>query len=140
MACDARIVGTAVVVTFTPDGGSAHTMSADFTTFSFDRSVDTVDATAGNETERCHKATIENMEFSITLYDAAQSFKSDLLPGTVGVWNVKPEGAGSGLEEFEFNGLLTGYSEEYPFDNLLEIELSGLRNGAMVKEFGTLQA
>lgn len=139
MAYDNRITGTDTVLTFTPDGGTAIQLEADFTSFSFDRSVDTVDATAGNEKTRSPKATIEGMDWSISMYDVDMSLKGDLLPGTIGVLNVKPEGTGTGLEEFEMNVILTGYSEDFPFDNLLEIELTGVRVGDMLKEFGTAQ-
>lgn len=140
MAASDRRVGSAMVVTWTPDGGTARTLSADFTAFNFDRSVDTVDVTAGNEASRYLKGTIEGMEWGLTLFDASQSYKADLLPNTVGVLNIKPVGAGTGLEEFEFNAILTGYSEDFPFDGALEIELSGTRIGDMVKEFGSAQA
>lgn len=140
MAASDRRIGTAMVVTFTPDGGTARTLSADFTAFNFDRSIDTVDVTAGNETSRYFKGTIEGMEWGLTLFDASQTYKDDLVPGTIGVLNIKPVGAGTGLEEIEFNTLLTGYSEDLPFDGALEIELSGTRIGDMVKDFGSVQA
>ena len=140
MAYENRITGTDTVITFTPDGGSPISLEADFTSFSFDRSIDTVDATAGNEKTRSPKGTIEGMDWTLNMYDVDRTLKADLLPGTVGVLNVKPEGVGSGLEEFELNALLTGYSEDFPFDNLLEIELTGMRIGDMIKEFGTAQA
>lgn len=139
MAASDRNVGTNVVLTFTPDGGSAITLSADFTAFSMNRSVDTVDVTAGNETSRYHKATIEDMDVSITLFDAGQTFKDDLLPGVFGVLNVQQEGTGSGLPEVEFNFLITGYNESMPFDDAIEIEISGKRLGAMVSEVGSTQ-
>jgi len=139
MAYDNRITGTDTLITFTPDGGSPLSLEVDFTSFSFDRSRDTVDATAGNEKERMPKATIEGMDWTLNLYDVETSLKAQLLPGVVGVLNVKPEGAGVGLEEFELNVVLTGYSEDFPFDNLLEIEITGMRIGPMVKEFGTSQ-
>lgn len=139
MAAENRIVGTNVKLTFTPDGGTAIDLEADFTEFSIDRSTDTVDVTAGNETERYHKATIENLEWSATLYDTNPAYKGDLLPRTKGTLLVQPEGAGVGLEEFEFETLLTSYNETYPFDGVLEIELSGVRLGAMTTEQGTAQ-
>lgn len=139
MAAEDRIVGSGIKLTFTPDGGSALSLEADFTEFSIDRSYDTVDVTAGNETARYHKATIENMEWSATLYDSNPAHKDDLLPGTVGVLLVEPEGAGVGKEEYSFETLITSYNETYPFDGVCEIELSGVRLGAMTIEQGTAQ-
>lgn len=139
MAAVDRIVGSNMVITWTPDGGSAVQLEGDFTEFSADRSLDTVDVTAGNETSRYHKGTVEGLEFSITIFDANQTYKDDILPGVVGVLNVKPEGTGAGLPEFEMNALFTGYNESFPFDGALEIELSGMRLGDMVIEYGSVQ-
>ena len=140
MAKEDRIVGSNMVITWTPDGGVAVQLEADYTAFNFDRSIDLVDATAGNETTRYQKGTIEGMEFTITFFDAGQSYKADLLPGQLGVLNVQPEGTGSGLEEFEFNAIISSYTEDFPFDGLLEIEVSGERQGDMLIEFGSTQA
>lgn len=135
-----RIVGSDVEIQFTPEGGSAITLETDFTKFSFDRSVDTVDTTAGNERQRSAKPTIEGMDFTITLYDANQSYEDEILPNTYGVLRVRKQGTGTGLPEFEMNVLLTGYSEEVPFDNILEVEITGQRVGPMIKEFGSVQS
>lgn len=140
MAASDRNIGTNVVLLWTPEGGSEVTLSADFTAFSMNRSVDTVDVTAGNETARYHKATIEDMDISITLYDANQSFKADLLPFTTGTLVVQQEGAGAGLPELELEMLITGYNESMPFDDAIEIEVTGKRLGAMTSDIGTTQS
>lgn len=141
MGWETRRIGTNTVITYTPSGGSAITLSSDHTTFSPSRTVDTVDVTAGNETERAQKATIESLEWSLTLFDNSGNLVNapKLLPRSTGVMNVKPDGVGVGLEEYEFNTLLTGYDIDDPFDGAIEISLSGVRNGAMIKEYGTLQ-
>lgn len=140
MACADRRTANSAVITWTPDGGSAVQLEGDFTTFSFDDTIDTEDATAGNETDRCFVPTIRSVEGSITIYDAKQTYKGDIQPGQKGVLNMKPDGTGSGLEEVECTAYMTGYSEEFPFDGLLEIELSWTRSGAWAKAPGSLQA
>lgn len=139
MAASDRNVGTNVVLSWTKSGGSAVTLSADFTAFSINRSVDTVDVSAGNETSRYHKATLEDMDVSITLFDAGQTFKADLLPGTTGSLTVQQEGTGTGLPEFTFDMLITGYNESMPFDDAIEIEITGKRLGDMTTEINTAQ-
>lgn len=139
MAASDRNVGTNTVLLWTKSGSSQVTLSADFTAFSMNRSVNTVDVTAGNETEEYVKATYEAMDVSITLFDAGQAFKDELLPGTIGALIVRQEGTGSGLPEIEFNMLITGYNESMPFDDAIEIELTGKRLGAMISEIGNTQ-
>lgn len=140
MAALDRLVGSDVVITFTPDGGSPITMSGDYTAAKVNRSVRTVDVTAGNEKQSTNKGTIEDMDFNITIFDADQAYLSQILPDTYGVMNIKKTGVGSGKPELEFNCLLTEYNEDYTFDAALEIEISGMRNGAMIKEVGATQS
>jgi hypothetical protein len=59
MAAADRIVGSDVVVHFLPTGGTPGTdeivLTADFTSFDWNRQVDVVDVTAGNEQDRYKK-------------------------------------------------------------------------------------
>lgn len=143
MAASDRIVGTAVVLDFLPTGGTPgadeKVLTSDWTTFKENRKVDTVDVTAGNETDRYEKATIEAIDFSVMMFDANQAYQSDILPGATGLLSVYPEGKGTGLPYHTFNCLLTGYSEDFSFDGALEIDLAGVRLGAMVVEVGSTQ-
>lgn len=135
----ARLVGTDLVVRFTPNGGSLTVITGDQTKFSFSRKLDTVDVTAGNERQRYFKSTIESMDFSLTIFDAEQSYQTVLLPPTEGLLEVMKKGVGTGKPIISFNALLTGYDEDFPFDGALEISINGNRQGAMIKEIGTVQ-
>lgn len=134
-----RLTGTDLVVKFTPSGGSPITITGDNTSFSFSRKLDTVDVTAGNETERYFAPTIESMDFTMDIFDAEQSYQEDIKPRAEGLLQVYKAGIGAGLPILEFNALWTGYDEDMPFDGALEISLSGVRQGAMVSDFGTVQ-
>ena len=140
MAAADRLTGRELVVRFTPDGGSVTTITGDQTSFSFDRQLDTVDVTAGNETERYFKDTIEGLEWTLMIFDADQSYLADILPRAQGLLEVMKEGVGSGKPIFSFNTLINANTEDYPFDGALEIEISGVRQGAMVEEVGSVQA
>lgn len=144
MAPSDRLVGSNMQIDFLPAGGTPGvdeiTLSADYTAFSYNRQVDVVDVTAGNELNRYVKDTIESMDGSITFFDATQSYANDILPRAQGLMTVYAEGVGSGLPYFAMNIIITGYSEEMPFDGALEIELSWQRQGAMVTEIGSTQA
>jgi|SRR5689334_8417407 len=135
----ARLVGTDLVVRFTPSGGSLTVITGDQTKFSFSRKLDTVDVTAGNERQRYFKSTIESMDFSLTIFDAEQSYKNILLPFTEGLLEIMSKGVGVGKPVIAFNALMTGYDEDLPFDGALEITINGNRQGAMVSEVGTIQ-
>lgn len=134
-----RLVGTDLTVRFTPSGGSLTVVTGDQTKFSFSRKLDTVDVTAGNERQRYFKATIESMDFSLTIFDAEQSYKTILLPFTEGLLEIMSKGVGTGKPVISFNALLTGYDEDLPFDGALEITINGNRQGSMIKEIGTVQ-
>jgi len=140
MAAADRIIGINSVIVFTPDGQSAITFSADHTTFGLDESIDKVDVSAGNDTDRTSKGTIKSAEFSLTMYDVNLTTMQYFAPGIEGVLNIKPEGVGSSLEEIEMNVILDSRSTTYPFDNVVEIEIAGSRQGAWVKAPGTQQA
>lgn len=135
----ARLVGSDIVVRFTPSGGSLTVITGDQTKFSFTRKLDTVDVTAGNERQRYFKATIESLDWSMTIFDAEQSYQTIILPFAEGLLEVMKKGVGTGKPVISFNALITGYDESFPFDGALEISLTGHRQGAMIKEIGTVQ-
>lgn len=135
----ARLVGTDLVVRFTPSGGALTVITGDQTKFSFSRKLDTVDVTAGNERQRYFKATIESMDFSLTIFDAEQSYQTIILPFAEGLLEVMKKGVGTGKPIVAFNALITGYDEDFPFDGALEISVNGNRQGAMISEIGTVQ-
>jgi len=140
MSAADRLTGSDLIVVFTPDGGSPLTITGDQTSFSHSRKLDTVDVTAGNEGERYFKDTIESLDFSLDIFDANQSYQDEIIPRAFGVLTVYKQGIGTGLPVEEFNCLFTGYDEDYPFDGALEISITGVRQGAMIKERGTVQA
>lgn len=139
MAAADRLTGSDLVVKFTPSGGSLLTITGDQTSFSFSRKLDTVDVTAGNEKERYFKPTIESMDFSLDIFDANQSYQVNIKPRVEGLLQVYKQGIGAGKPILSFNVLWTGYDEDFPFDGALEIALSGVRQGAMIADIGTVQ-
>lgn len=144
MAASDRLTGSDLVIEFLPAGGVApgdvKTLSGDQTAFNFSRKADTVDVTAGNEKNRYFKGTVESMDWSLSIFDADQAYQSEILPNSEGLLSVYKKGKGSALPIMEFNTLITGYDEDFPFDGALEIKASGVRQGAMVKEIGSVQS
>lgn len=140
MGYEDRLTGTDLVVKFTPDGGSIITITGDNTSFNTDRKLDTVDVSAGNEQERSFKGTLESLDWTIMIFDADQAYLPDILPRATGLLEIFKVGVGSGKPVIAFNTLITGATEDYPFDGALEIEISGVRNGPMVNEVGDVQS
>lgn len=140
MAALDRRTGGAHVVRFTPQGGSAQVITADYTKFNDNRKLDTVDVTAGSETSRTSKPTVEGMDFSLSIYGANQSWLVNVLPRVQGVLEIMEDGIGVGLPIVEFTALLTDFSRNVAFDGAVEIEIKGMRQGAMSKEVGSVQA
>lgn len=140
MAPADRIVGSAVVVKFQPTGDTVvYTLTADFTSFSWNRTVDVVDVTAGNEPERYEKDTIEGLDFTLNLFDADPTYLTKIKPRANGQLWIYKKGEGTGLPVQSFNALIKSMSEDMPFDGALEIEVTGSRRGAMILDIGSVQ-
>lgn len=140
MAAQDRLVGRHLVVIFEPSGGGSYTLSGDQTAFSHDIKLDTVDVSAGSETERSFKDTLSSLDWTLSIFDADQSYLDNIQPRAYGKLIVRKEGTGTGKDQFSFNTWITGYKEDMPFDGALEIEVSGQRDGAMIDPIGTVQA
>lgn len=124
-----RFTGRDVVVEFTPSGGSLMVVSADFTNFSMDRKVDTVDATASNEVSRRFLPTLKSLDWSMSVFGGDETTFSLFKVGAEGRLDVYPKGKTAGKPKRAFNCIVTGVQETYPFDNMVEYEISGLRSG-----------
>lgn len=142
MPSSSRYTGKDLVVEFLPTGGTYGsdeiTLSGSFTSFSYDRSGDTADVTAGNETSRSHIPTIESLTWQLSFIDEANDeIYEELKPLSTGLLMVYPQGKGSGNTFFSFNAIIEAFNHSFPFDDKVECELSGVRNGEMVAEVGT---
>jgi hypothetical protein len=142
MAVADRYTGANVLIEFLPEGGTApadvEVLSADFTSFSYDQSTDTVDVTAGNETERAFVPTITSLDWTINAFDTQSGIdKTVVYAGAKGKLTVYPKGKVNGAEMFSFNTVINGLNVESPFDGAVEIEITGQRSGAMIDDFGS---
>lgn len=136
MAAIDRLTGSGLVVNWTKDGGSLQTVSGDQTNFSFNRKGDMVDVSAGSETKRTYKGTLEDLDFTLDIFDADQAFQDELLPLTTGLLEIYKKGTGSGKPLVSFNAIIGGYNVKEPFDGAIEISITGKRSGTMVHEVG----
>jgi hypothetical protein len=129
-----------IAVTVDTAGQGIVTLTGDFTNFSYNRQTDMADLTAGNGTARYEKPTIENMDWSLSIFQAKQSYVGVIQPQATGQMWVYPDGIGSGKPYFSFNAVIGGFNETYPFDDAIEIEMSGVRQGEMLIEVGSVQS
>lgn len=139
MAYSDRYVGEALKVRVTPTGGSELLVTDDYTAFSHNFTQDTVDVTAGNRKEKEKLLTKEDLAWSLDVFDGDADTWNAILAAGTGVMNVRIKGDGSGLEEIEFNYIIEKGDRATGTDKAATLTMSGSRNGAMIKDFGTLQ-
>lgn len=143
MAISDRYVGKDLTVHFLPTGGVVGTdevvLSGSFSSFSMDRSADMADITAGNETSRSHLPTIESLTFQIAFIDEVQlADYAEIKPRSTGRLYVYPQGKTAGKPMLVFDCIIESFNHSFPFDDKVEIDLSGTRTGAMVSDIGSV--
>lgn len=140
MAYADRFTGRDLVVEWTPDGSSLVTVTGDYTSFSLDRKADTVDVTAGSMQDRQFLTTLRSLDWSLSVFGGTDSVWTNMQEGQAGLLAVYPKGKGTGKPVRSFNAIVTSYQETFPFDGAVELEIGGIRNGAMITDVGDLQA
>ncbi len=121
------------VYTVTTQGAVWVTLSAQASSFSWERSVETVDVTALSEYDRIDIPVAEGVSFDISLYKleaGTETWVYGVYPGFNGLLHVFPEGKIVGKENFQFKALLESGGEDFPDHEKVEQELSGMRQGA----------
>ena len=136
MAYADRYTGRDVVVEWTPSGGSLTTLHGDFTSFSLDRKADTVDVTAGNQRSREFLTTLDSLDWSLSIFAGTDAVLGTIIEGTSGLLTVYPKGKTTGMPIRSFNAIVTSVQETFPFDGAVEVEVSGVRTGDMIKDIG----
>jgi hypothetical protein len=136
-----RLIGRENVLVYLPEGGEWGAdeiiLSADNTNFNYSRTMDTADVTAGNERARTRKATIEDMTWSANLFAADREYEGVIRPEQRGEFYVMKNGVGPDKPILGFETLITGFSEDMPFDGAIEIDLAGERQGPMILDVGS---
>lgn len=140
MAYADRFTGRDLVVEWTPDGSSLVTVTGDYTSFSLDRKADTVDVTAGSMQDRQFLTTLRSLDWSLSVFGGQDTVWTNMQEGQAGLLAVYPKGKGTGKPIRSFNAIVTSYQESFPFDGAVELEIGGIRNGAMITDVGDTQA
>lgn len=140
MAYADRFTGRDLVIEWTPSGGSLGTVSGDYTNFSMDRKADTVDVTAGSTQDREFLTTLRSLDWSLSVFGGLDTVWVNMQEGQAGLLAVYPKGKGTGKPVRSFNAIITSFTETTPFDGAVELEIGGVRNGAMISDVGDTQA
>jgi hypothetical protein len=121
----------------TTQGSSWITLSAQASSFSWERSLETVDVTAISEFDRLEIGVAEAVSFDISLYKleaGSEDWVYAIYGGNNGLLWVFPEGKVVGKEHFQFQALIESVGEDYPDHEKVEIEISGMRQGAFTEQ------
>lgn len=132
----ARYSGKDLVIIWTPDGGSAVNLEGDFRTLTVSQEVDTIDASAGNDTFRTYLAGLKDGTVSLEVLDNdanAASFRSALAPGTTGTLEWRPQGTGTGKVTFSAPALVSSFETEYPYSEMVNISVEFQLTGAVTE-------
>lgn len=113
-------------------------ITGDQRTMTVNRSLDTVDTSAGADTDRSHVATLADADFSLTILDngtAGSAIRQALKLNAAGTLTYGPEGTATGKPKYQCVATVTGFNTAYPFDGEVEYDVSLNKNGAWVLNF-----
>ncbi len=124
----------------TVQGSKLYTLSAQTSKFDYEVSVDTVDVTAISEVETTEIPVKESMTFNLSLYKATEDWNIAVQPQRRGIMYVYEQGKVAGQKYFAFWALFDKASVTFPDHEVVEAEMSGVRQGAMVIPFDSIYA
>ena len=113
-------------------GGAWIALSADMSEFSYEETAETTDVTGLSELEQEVLVVKSNASFSLSLYEANQTWSPIIYAGIEGRMRVFNEGKVVGKKYLEMECLIETISGNTPDHDVLEKEVSGMRQGAWV--------
>lgn len=124
----------------TTQGSRLYTLSAQISKFDYEVTVDTVDVTAISENEATEIPVKESMSFDLSLFRATEDWNIAVKPGNRGILYVYEQGKFVGRKYFAFWALFDKASISFPDHEVVEADMSGVRQGAMVVPFDSVYA
>jgi len=119
--------GKNLYITF---GGTV--VSGDQRTLSKNGSVDTVDTTAGADTDKSYALTLRDATFDITILDNGgdgSAVRAALHEGNSGTLIYAPEGTAAGKPKYECYAHVTSFNTAFPYDGEVEFQVSLQKSG-----------
>jgi hypothetical protein len=123
----AEYAGSAAVVTWVYSGGTLN-MSADTRTVSVNTSMDTIDATAGQDVNKVYLPSFASVE--ITWEGVAQDstqgtvYAQALKNGNLGTVNVSPYGTAGSALKYSMAAFCLGLSTSMPYADVVTLSTS----------------
>lgn len=121
-------------------GSKLYTLSAQTSKFDYEVSVDTVDVTAISENATTEIPVKESMSFNLSLFKTTEDWNIAVAPARRGIMYVYEEGKIAGNKYFAFWSLFDKNSVTFPDHEVVEAEMSGVRQGEMVIPFDSFYA
>lgn len=121
-----------LTINTTQIGGDWIALSADMSEFSYEETSETTDVTGLSQLETEMLVVKSNASFNLSLYEANQDWSPQIYSGIEGRLRVFNEGKVVGKKYLEMEVLLETVSGTTPDHDVLEKELSGMRQGAWI--------
>lgn len=117
-------------------------INTDFRSMSVTESVDTVDTSAGVARARSFIPTLNNAEFTIEYLEqlgaGGSAIRATLAQGSSGTLIYAPEGTATGRPRYSCIAMVTGVDRAYPYDEVISVSASLLRNGDWITHYEQL--
>ena len=95
--------------------------------------IETVDNTAAAATVRTYSTTVKDWTGTVDVLadDTTDLFDAEILPGSSGTMNVRPEGTGSGNIQYSGTCIVSAVEFGVPYDGMNTVSISLIGNGAL---------
>lgn len=111
------------------------TPATDYRTISWDENLDTVDVSAGSDTDRDYLPTLRDVTFDLTLIDdgtAGSAIYRAFASGNHGTIEIAPLGTAAGNPKYSAWAFVTGAPREFTFDAEVVRSYTLQRRGAWI--------
>jgi hypothetical protein len=83
---------------------------------------------------------MRSLDWTLSVFGGTDTVWTNMQEGQAGLLAIYPKGKGTGKPVRSFNAIITSFQETIPFDGAVELEIGGIRNGAMTSDVGDTQA
>ena len=95
--------------------------------------MDTVENTTASASVKTYSTTVKDWSGTIEVLhdDATDLFDAEILPGSSGSADIRPEGTGSGNVKLSGDCIVTSVDFGIPYDSMVAVSISVQGNGAL---------
>lgn len=128
------VAGTTTVLTWVWSGGT-QTFAADFRTYTFTPSGDTVDASAGADTAKVRLPTLKDSQASVTMVNPTSAtggtaYASAFAVNNLGTLTIQPEGTATNMRKITMPAYCQGFVSTFPYNDVVTATVNFIGNGA----------